>query len=74
MNYADTDETMVPLFEKDPSGNPLKSRHIMGRRNWCSTTWDETTGEVEFDIRVERAKGIGETVGYPIRAPPPRWD
>ncbi|KAF8491943.1 hypothetical protein JB92DRAFT_2797405 [Gautieria morchelliformis] len=74
MHYANTDETMIPLFEKDPSGNSLKSRHIMGRRNWCSTSWDSTTGELQFDIRVEREKGVGETVGYPIRAPPPRWD
>lgn len=36
----------------------------MGRRNWCSTRLDDTTGDLEFDIRVEREKGVGETVGY----------
>jgi hypothetical protein len=36
----------------------------MGRRNWCSIRWDQKTGELSFDIRVEREKGVGETVGY----------
>jgi hypothetical protein len=33
----------------------------MGKRNWCRVEWDEQTGEVEFDIRVEREKGCGVT-------------
>jgi len=36
----------------------------MGRRNWCSIRWDQKTGELSFDIRVETQKGLGETVGY----------
>ena len=36
----------------------------MGRRNWCSIRWDEKNGELLFDIRVERQKGLGETVWY----------
>jgi hypothetical protein len=35
----------------------------MGRRNWCSVRRDNNTGELSFDLRVERQKGVGETVG-----------
>ncbi|KAF8522090.1 hypothetical protein BU17DRAFT_45307 [Hysterangium stoloniferum] len=73
MHYANTDETMVPLFERDPNGTGSKSKYIMGRRNWCQVEWNGTTGELEFKIQVEREKGIGETSGYLISAPPPRW-
>ena len=36
----------------------------MGRRNWCSITPESE--ELLFDIRVEKEKGQGETVGYGI--------
>jgi hypothetical protein len=36
----------------------------MGRRNWCSVQWDEPTCDLIFDIRVEKEKGVGKTVGY----------
>jgi hypothetical protein len=36
----------------------------MGRRNWCRVEWDEQTGALEFDIRVEKEKGGGVTAGY----------
>jgi hypothetical protein len=36
----------------------------MGRRNWCKVNWDEGTGDLVFDIRVEKEKGHGQTVGY----------
>lgn len=36
----------------------------MGRRNYCITTWDEVTGDLVFTIRVEKEKGVGQTVGY----------
>jgi len=36
----------------------------MGRRNWCQVEWDPTTGDLVFDIRVEKEKGLGETIGY----------
>jgi hypothetical protein len=46
----------------------------MGRRNWCSVDWDQVTGDLIFDIRVEKAKGIGKTVGYvDFVALCPRW-
>lgn len=35
----------------------------MGRRNWCQVDWDSGTGELVFDIRVEKEKGGGQTVG-----------
>jgi hypothetical protein len=38
----------------------------MGRRNWCSITLEQPSGDLLFDIRVEKAKGHGETVGYKI--------
>jgi len=69
-----TDEEMLPLFTQDTDGTPSKSRFIMGRRNWCSIRWDQKTGELSFDIRVEKQKGVGETVGYLVKAPPPRWN
>ncbi|ETW85467.1 hypothetical protein HETIRDRAFT_32709 [Heterobasidion irregulare TC 32-1] len=73
MHYADTDETMLPLFDKEPDGSNSKSKYVMGRRNWCSIVRDATNGDLIFDIRIEKQKGIGETVGYSTRAPAPRW-
>ncbi|KZT11642.1 uncharacterized protein LAESUDRAFT_720903 [Laetiporus sulphureus 93-53] len=73
MHHMDTDETMVPIFEKEPNGSPAKSKYIMGRRNWCAVRWDQDTGDLVFDIRIEEEKGVGRTVGYAIRSPPPRW-
>ncbi|TDL27575.1 hypothetical protein BD410DRAFT_812553 [Rickenella mellea] len=73
LHHADTDETMIPLFTTEPNGAPSKSKFIMGRRNWCSVSWDRETGELRFDIRVEKEKGIGSTVGYEVRTPPPQW-
>jgi hypothetical protein len=74
MHKSFTDETMIPLFQKDPDGGSRSQKYIMGRRNWCITTYDETTGELNFDIRVEIEKGIGRSKGYTVQAPPPRWE
>ncbi|EMD34460.1 hypothetical protein CERSUDRAFT_97712 [Gelatoporia subvermispora B] len=73
LHHADTDESMVPLFDKDPNGTAAKSKYIMGKRNWCSARWDPASGDMVFDIRVEIEKGHGTTAGYAVRAPPPRW-
>jgi len=73
MHYADTDESMVPIFSTETDGSARKQKFIMGRRNWCSVDWDQVTGDLIFDIRVEKAKGIGKTVGYAVRTPPPKW-
>jgi hypothetical protein len=74
MHDTDTEEEMVPLFEHDTDGRSKpKSHYLMGRRNWCSITLDQFSGQLLFDIRVEKETGLGETVGYSIRAPPPLW-
>ena len=52
----------VPLFDKDTNGSKPQSHYIMPRRNWCSISLIPT-GELLFDIRVEKEKGHGETVG-----------
>jgi hypothetical protein len=41
----------------------------MGRRNWCCITLKQPSGDLLFDIRVEKEKGQGETVGYAISLP-----
>lgn len=53
----------IPLFGKDTDGSKPKSQYIMGRRNWCCITLQQPSGELLFDIRVEKEKGYGETVG-----------
>jgi len=35
--------------------------------------WEEQTKELVFDIRVEKEKGCGKTVGYPLVVPRPGW-
>lgn len=73
LHHLDTDETMMPIFAQEPNGASAKSKYIMGRRNWCGVVWDAATGALVFDIRVEKEKGHGETVGYVVEAPAPRW-
>lgn len=73
MHGQDTDETMLALFATAPDGKPSKSKYIFGARNWAKVIWDEQTGELEFDLRLEKEKGGGATVGYPVRAPRPLW-
>jgi len=74
LHGIDTDESMIPLFATEPnSGQSRKQKYIMGRRNWCRVEWDAQTGEIEFDIRVEKEKGHGVTASYPLRVPPPGW-
>ncbi|KAI0071818.1 hypothetical protein K474DRAFT_1712149 [Panus rudis PR-1116 ss-1] len=63
LHHMNTDESMIPLFTNDTDGSPPKNRYIMGRRNWCSVKYDHTTGDLVFDIRVEKQKGYGTTVG-----------
>lgn len=74
LHHAETDETMLPVFTKEPNGNiRLQNKYIMGRRNWCAVSCDPETQELEFDIRVEMEKGVGVSFGYPVRSPPPKW-
>ena len=67
MHHVDTDETMIPLFDKDTDGTKSKGQYIMGRRNWCSVVLDTRSGEMIFDLRIEKAKGHGTTVRYVAR-------
>ncbi|KAF7295060.1 C-CAP/cofactor C-like domain-containing protein [Mycena indigotica] len=71
MHFADTDEAMVPIFQTETNGKTRKQQFIMGRRNWCQVEYQNH--EWVFDIRVEKEKGLGETVGYSVRSPPPGW-
>ncbi|TCD65630.1 hypothetical protein EIP91_002435 [Steccherinum ochraceum] len=73
LHHMDTDESMIPVFNTDTNGSQPKNKYIMGRRNWCSVSWDPMSGDLIFDIRVEKEKGCGETIGYAVRAPAPRW-
>ncbi|KAJ8597901.1 hypothetical protein M405DRAFT_1808 [Rhizopogon salebrosus TDB-379] len=74
LHHVETEEVMLPLFTKEPDGsNRIKNKYIMGRRNWCAVSYDPRSHELEFDIRVEKEKGIGVSVGYKVRAPPPNW-
>lgn len=54
----------LPLFDKDTNGSSNKMKYIMGKRNWTSVLWDDQTGDLIFDIRVEIEKGNGVTKGY----------
>ncbi|KAJ2936438.1 hypothetical protein H1R20_g654, partial [Candolleomyces eurysporus] len=73
LHSTETDENMLPIFATEPNGQSRKQRFIMGRRNWCHVEFDERSGAIMFDIRVEREKGYGATVGYMCQAPAPRW-
>ncbi|KAJ6455731.1 hypothetical protein C8R45DRAFT_1187359 [Mycena sanguinolenta] len=72
MHQSETDETMLPVFATETNDKPRKQKFIMGQRNWCSVNYSRND-EWVFDIRVEREKGMGETVGYSVRTPPPGW-
>lgn len=67
-----TDETMLPIFNKDTDGSTLKRPFVLARRNYASIDYLEN-GALRFDIRVEREQGAGETVSYPCESPPPRF-
>ena len=56
--------TQVPLFKKDTEGQALECKNILPRRNYCIVYYDEDSTSLVFDIRVEREKGVGTTVGY----------
>ena len=53
----------VPIFDTDTDGGALKNKFIMGKRNWCCVRWDPPSGDLVFDIRVEKDRGCGLTVG-----------
>lgn len=73
LHNLDTDEELVKLFAHDTDGTPHKLQTVMGRRNYCVMSLDESTGNLDFSIQVETKQGAGTTVSYPFPAPPPRW-
>lgn len=52
----------LPVFQTETNGTTRKQKFIMGQRNWCQVDWDRQTGELNFDIRVEKERGLGQTV------------
>ncbi|KAL7424856.1 hypothetical protein Q5752_000541 [Cryptotrichosporon argae] len=67
-----TDEVMLPVFKTDTDGSTKKRPLNINRRNYASIDYLDS-GALRFDIRVEKSQGAGETVGYPVEAPAPRW-
>jgi hypothetical protein len=51
----------MPLFGVDTDGTTRKQKYIMGRRNWCSIDWNNTNGNLQFSLQIEKEKGIGVT-------------
>lgn len=65
----------MPLFEENLDGKKQNDKYIMGARNWAAVDYFEATGELQFDLRVEKSKGTGAsgTKSYPVRTPKPQW-
>lgn len=61
MHSVQTDEVMVPLFAKSPSGQKGKFKYVAGSRNYATAELDTESGELNIDIRIEKKKGMGET-------------
>ncbi|WWC93106.1 uncharacterized protein L201_008072 [Kwoniella dendrophila CBS 6074] len=68
----DTDEYMIPLFEKETDGSKSKMKTALNRRNYAAVEFNQDS-ELVFDYRVEKSQGAGETVSYPIKSPAARW-
>ncbi|KAL1409475.1 hypothetical protein Q8F55_003458 [Vanrija albida] len=68
-----TDEMMLPIFDKDTDGKKQRKPYVLPRRNYTAIQYLDT-GDLLFDLRVEKFKGAGDTVSYPVKAPPPRWE
>lgn len=68
-----TDEKMIPLFTQDTDGTKLKRPFVLARRNYAAIIYNEHTGELNFEFRVEKAPGVGAAVPYTVASPPPRY-
>lgn len=68
-----TDERMLRVFETDTDGTPIKRPYVLARRNYAAILYNESTGELNFQFRVEKAPGVGETKLYNVVAPPPQY-
>lgn len=71
--YAHTRENMLPLFQYDLEDKKQSNKYIIGARNWCAAYIDESTGELHFDLHVEKSKGSGETKVYSMKTPRPQY-
>jgi len=72
LHHIDTEEELIPLFDKDTDGSKPKSNCVMGRRNYCMADYN-AADELVFTVCVEKSQGSGTTAGYSLAAPPPRW-
>jgi hypothetical protein len=61
--FTSVSHLQLPIFQTETNGSSRKQKFIMGRRNWCQVDWDLGSGDLTFDIRVEKEKGMGQTVG-----------
>lgn len=68
-----TDETVLDLFHTDTDGSKMKRPYVQPRRNYTSVAY-QPSGELAFEIRVEKKQGEGTTVPYLVNAPPPRFE
>ncbi|TXT06137.1 hypothetical protein VHUM_03610 [Vanrija humicola] len=68
-----TDESMLDIFAKDTDGKKQRKPYVLPRRNYTAIEYLES-GDLLFDIRVEKKQGAGDTVSYPVKVPPPRWE
>ncbi|KAI6150305.1 hypothetical protein BKA82DRAFT_4461602 [Pisolithus tinctorius] len=66
LHYAQTDETMMAQCALKTSISWVGGTGVLWR-------WDNRTGEMIFDLRVEKEKGVGTSVGYEVKVPPPQW-
>jgi hypothetical protein len=61
------------VFQEGLVTESRRLNYVAGARNYTIGERDPATGDLVFDIRVERRRGEGETKGYVVRAPAPKW-
>lgn len=61
LHYLKTEEDAVKLFEIDTNGEKSSFPYVMPRRNWTSIEFDDETGDLVYDIKIEIEKGSGTT-------------
>lgn len=71
--YIGTKETMLGMFEEGLDGQKQNDKYIIGARNWCDVRLDDASGALVFDLRVEKARGAGDTKSYTVQTPAPGW-
>ncbi|KAI8872470.1 hypothetical protein GQ42DRAFT_177137 [Ramicandelaber brevisporus] len=66
---SNTEESMIDLFVNDVDGTELSNRKVLGRRNYATASFDQRSGELTFNINVEKVERDG-SVPYRIIVPP----